>query len=83
MYTVGPGPVGKCTGKCTLEGSVQGGFQCTLPRTFTYRAWPYSVHCPFSLNNLIYRAKVQDYLFSFVFEKHKDFFHIVFEVIAH
>ena len=42
----------KCMGQCTLEGSVQGGFQCTLPCTFTYRAWPYSVHCPFSLNNL-------------------------------
>ena len=25
MYTVGPGPVCKCTGQCTLEGSVQGG----------------------------------------------------------
>ena len=22
-------------------------FQCTLPRTFTYRACPFSVHCPF------------------------------------
>ena len=25
MYTVGPGPVCKCMGQCTLEGSVQGG----------------------------------------------------------
>ena len=25
MYTVGPGPVCKCTGQCTLEGSVPGG----------------------------------------------------------
>ena len=25
VYTVGAGPVCKCTGQCTLEGSVQGG----------------------------------------------------------
>ena len=25
VYTVGPGLVCKCTGQCTLEGSVQGG----------------------------------------------------------
>ena len=25
VYTEGAGPVGKCTGQCTLEGSVQGG----------------------------------------------------------
>ena len=25
VYTVGPGPVCKCTGQCTLEVSVQGG----------------------------------------------------------
>ena len=25
VYTLGPGPVCKCTGQCTLEGSVQGG----------------------------------------------------------
>ena len=24
VYTVGPGPVCKCRGQCTLEGSVQG-----------------------------------------------------------
>ena len=27
--------------------------ECTLPRTFTYRAWPYSVHCPFSLKKVV------------------------------
>ena len=25
VYTEGAGPVCKCTGQCTLEGSVQGG----------------------------------------------------------
>ena len=25
VYIVGPGPVCKCSGQCTLEGSVQGG----------------------------------------------------------
>ena len=25
VYTIGPGPVCKCTEQCTLEGSVQGG----------------------------------------------------------
>ena len=25
VYTKGAGPVSKCTGHCTLEGSVQGG----------------------------------------------------------
>ena len=25
VYTVGPGPVCKCMGQCTLQGSVQGG----------------------------------------------------------
>ena len=25
VYTIGPGPVCKCTGQCTQEGSVQGG----------------------------------------------------------
>ena len=25
VYTIGPGLVCKCTGQCTLEGSVQGG----------------------------------------------------------
>ena len=25
VYTGGPGPVCKCMGQCTLEGSVQGG----------------------------------------------------------
>ena len=25
LYTEGAGPVFKCTGQCTLEGSVQGG----------------------------------------------------------
>ena len=25
MYTEGAGPVCKCTGKCTVEGSVRGG----------------------------------------------------------
>ena len=25
VYTIGPGPVCKCTGQCTLEGSVQDG----------------------------------------------------------
>ena len=29
VYTVGPGSVCKCTGQCTLEGTVQGG-ECTL-----------------------------------------------------
>ena len=29
VYTVGPGPVCKCTGQHALEGSVQGG-ECTL-----------------------------------------------------
>ena len=25
VYTIGPGPVCKCMGQCTLEGSVEGG----------------------------------------------------------
>ena len=25
VYTIGPGPVCKCTGQCTLERNVQGG----------------------------------------------------------
>ena len=29
VYTTRPGPVCKCTGQCTVEGSVQGG-ECTL-----------------------------------------------------
>ena len=34
MYTVGPGPVCKCTGQCTLEGSVQSGGVYTGGATF-------------------------------------------------
>ena len=30
VYTVGPGPVCKCTGQCTLEGSVHWGCKIFL-----------------------------------------------------
>ena len=59
MYTVGPGPICKCMGQCTLEGSVQDGFQCTLRQHLHTGPGP-TVYTAL-LAEIIYRAIVQDY----------------------